>query len=180
MEHSLSRQWVQAFLMSTILMTGLTGCGVGDVAHPQVNNQTDVHRGNGGVTYNTYQKIKPHIFSEHQRIASGVADTAEDLPGVTRATAIIYQNQLIVGIDILDRSNSRMLEQKVYQMVKDKEPQYEVSVSSNMNIHNQIQEVYNNRRGNPNHLTRIPPMADIDLQISRIIRNIHGGPTYSP
>jgi hypothetical protein len=177
MEHSLVRQWVQTCLMSVTLIAGITGCGVGDEARPQQYNQTDAQR--GGILYDTDQTIKPHIFAENQRVAARVADTAEDLPGVSRATAIIYKNHIIIGIDAVNRNNRRSLEQQVFQIVKEKEPKFEVSVTSNMDIHNQIQKIYNNGRGNTNSLSPIPPMADADFQIRRIIQSIHGG-TYSP
>lgn len=138
-------------------------------------NRYDVNNYDGVRPYaaNYNNAARPYALRDNQRIAERVADVAEDVPGVSRATAIVYGNDIVIGIDQRKQKDVRALEQKVRHMVQSKEPGYNVHVTSDDKIHTRIRSVYTNmNNNNTNRITAGHPIRDLGNDVAYIIRDI--------
>lgn len=182
METELLKNITKVLLVPAILFGCLPACGYdnhNDV-RTNINNRThtysydtnhyDISRHYAN-DYNTAARI--NAFGFNQRVAQRVEDLVEDVPGVRKTTAIVYGNDIIVGIDETNQKNIQGLVSKVNRVVTIAEPSYKVHVTADDKIHTKIRSVYMNSTSSH------PVEEDIGAQITDIIHNIDSTLTSS-
>lgn len=128
---------------------------------------------NGVRPYTTDYNNGTRTNAVNQRVAKRVANVVEDVPGVSRATAIVYGNDIVVGIDGNNRKDTRALERKVHRVVTTAEPGYNVHVTSDNNLHTRIRSAYTTmNNNNTNTVTPGRPVRDLGTDVTNIIRDI--------
>jgi YhcN/YlaJ family sporulation lipoprotein len=189
MKNHLLKNATKMLLIPTVILGGLSACGYNndearnnnnmyDGTRPisydrnNVNNYDGVRR--YATDYNDYNNVAtPHRAGFNQRVAERVADVAEDVPGVSRATAIVYGNDIVVGIDGTNNKDVRALEREVQRIVKSREPGCNVHVTADDDIHTRIQSVYTNMNNyNTNQVNPDHPIRDLGTDVTDIIRDI--------
>jgi hypothetical protein len=112
----------------------------------------------------------PYASAQYdQKAAERVAQTAANINGVTRADAIVYDGEAIIGIDGGTPSNKKMLERSVHEAIRRNEPGYRVHVTADKELVKRIRTL-RNQAGNA-HATRTTGQA-IQKIISDIDRTI--------
>jgi spore cortex protein len=83
--------------------------------------------------------------------ADRMAAIAANVPGVTRATAIVHGNDAVIGIDTTNVTKGRpAIERQVYNAVKAAEPRYNVYVTTDSTLHQRIRTLNDQMRtGHP-------------------------------
>ncbi|WP_044748441.1 YhcN/YlaJ family sporulation lipoprotein [Bacillus alveayuensis] len=185
MKNRLLKKASKMLLIPTVIIGGLTACAYNNNAAR--NNMSD---GTRPISYdrdnvNNYDGVRRYATDYNnvttpyngvgfnQRVAERVADVAEDVPGVSQATAIVYGNDIVVGIDATNNKDVRALERKVQRIVKNREPGCNVHVTADDDINTRIQSVYTNMNNyNTNRVTPRHPMRDLGTDVTDIIRDI--------
>ncbi|MFS0723199.1 YhcN/YlaJ family sporulation lipoprotein [Paenibacillus sp. 1P07SE] len=128
------------------------GQDVGRELGMQPNNEG---RGNGEQTAVDMQK------------AEQIAAAAQRVPGVTRATAIVHNNDIIVGLDIEgnDQKRTSHTEQQVKKMIQKQHENYKVHVTTDRNLHGKIQTLQGNAMNGG-------PIEEFTHDVGMIVRDI--------
>lgn len=79
-----------------------------------------------------------------QQVQSRVSEAAEEVAGVERAISIVQGADIVVAVDTDRQENLKALEQQVKQAISKKEQGYNVYVSTNSDINEQIRELFKN------------------------------------
>jgi spore cortex protein len=186
MKKHLLKNASKMLLIPTVIFGGLTACAYNnngarnnmyDGTRPTSYDRNNVNNYDGVRGYTTdYNNVSTPYngVGFNQRVAERVADVAEDVPGVSRATAIVYGNDIVVGIDGTNNNKDvRALEQKVQRIVKSREPGCNVHVTADGDIHKRIQSVYANMNNyDTNRVTPGHPVRDLGTDVTDIIRDI--------
>lgn len=118
--------------------TGTLGAGI-------ANNGT---RNNRMRTYNGTR-----VNGYNRALADRLAVAADRVPGVQRATAIVYGNDVVIGVDtrfgtMNDTNQRRVVEQQVHAAARAIAPHYTIRVTSERNMLTRIRNLDNTFRGN--------------------------------
>jgi spore cortex protein len=184
MKNHLLKNASKMLLIPMVILGGLSACAYNngarnnmyDGTRPISYDRNNVNNYDGVRRYATdYNNIATPYNGAgfNQRVAERVEDVAEDVPGVSRATAIVYGNDIVVGIDGTNNNDVRSLEQKVQRIVESREPGCNVHVTADGDIHKRIQSVYTNMNNyNTNRVTPGHPIRDLSTDVADIIRDI--------
>jgi spore cortex protein len=91
--------------------------------------------------------------------------------GVTKASAVVRGNDIVIGIEGKSGADLKTLEKQVHDIVKSKEAGYNVHVTSDPKMNTRIRTVYTTMT-NPNTLTPGHPVRDFGRDIGDMIRDI--------
>lgn len=117
---------------------------------------------------------RPNSYGANDLHALQIADLAEDTPGVSRSSAIVSRQDIIVAIEIRNPSEASTLEQEVARRIQAREPGYTIHVTSNHQMNARIRSLTENA-ANPysqpdGYHSR---QNDIQTDINQIIRDIN-------
>jgi hypothetical protein len=145
--------------------------------------------GRDGVALNGYRDYDRsntyNVNNPNQQLASKVVTAADNVPGVTRATAVVQGNQIVVGIDTASNrttTDRQTLEKQVANVIQSQMPGYSVYVTSDGPLHSRIQNIYRslstntsnalNNTVNSKGITPGHPVLDLGSDLTSIIRDI--------
>ncbi|GBF77385.1 hypothetical protein PA598K_05933 [Paenibacillus sp. 598K] len=122
-----------------------------------------------GMTQDPTHKIGEMDNHDHinMKKAEHVAASAQKVAGVTKATAVVHDQDIIVGLD-MDGSDQAMLRKKeneVKRKIKQEHEGYNVHVTSDKNLHSKIQTLHGNAMNGH-------PVAEFTHDVGMIIRDI--------
>ena len=161
---------VLAAFFAVLLAGGLTGCsGYNHTAKTQ-NYQTNQYTGE--VKQNSYAQRTNTVREDEQRVAKRVAQQAANVNGVTRATAVVHGEDVLVGVEGATASNMKMMERSVYEALHRSEPGYRIHVTADRTLSNRIRMLSHDINvgvGNK--------MRQAGSDITNLIRDISGSVT---
>jgi YhcN/YlaJ family sporulation lipoprotein len=169
-------------LISALTIGGLSACGynkgtrtnVYDGARPYTTDGTKSYITDGVKPYSTTDGTRPYgttNYNAEKIVADRVVNEAMTVNGVTKASAVVRGNDIAIGIDGKSGTDSKTLENQVYNTVKNKETGYNIYVTSDPTIYTRIRTLYTNMT-NPNTLTPGHPVRDFTRDIGDLIRDI--------
>lgn len=129
------RTAVLAALFVLAVAGGTVGCGKKDENVPKTQS---------------YQNNAPHankVKEDEQRIAKRIAQEAANVDGVTRATAVVHGEDVLVGVEGAKAYNVKMLERSVHEALRRTEPGYRIHVTADRTLSNRIRMVSENING---------------------------------
>jgi YhcN/YlaJ family sporulation lipoprotein len=131
-------------LLITVMTSSVVACNPNTTrtqnyqANEYGSNDTAPRDYNGTRSYGTLN-LKNSTRYRSQAMADGMVAVAKKVPGVTDATAIVHGNEAIIGIDVNNMAKGRAaIEREVQKAVKTAEPAYNVYVTSDGAMHQQI------------------------------------------
>jgi len=120
---------------------------------------------NGWYGNNTLQI---NTFSTNKAIATRVVNLANDVPGVTRAVAVVNGNDIVVGIEGKGHKNLKTLEKEVKGKILRHEKGFKVHVTSDKNLTSRIITIHTNLTTD----TTGHPVRAMGSDIAALIRDI--------
>lgn len=99
------------------------------------------------------------------RSAKQLANRADKVPGVSKATVVIHKNDAIVGLDVDNTGKKAIIEKQVYAALKGQYPEYNIHVTSEGRIHQKIKSLNVS-------MTNGHPLKTLANDVAIIIRNI--------
>ncbi|MEW9668221.1 YhcN/YlaJ family sporulation lipoprotein [Ammoniphilus sp. 3BR4] len=161
------------------LMAGLCACtGNIDGMEPQMHNRLGADIEENGMLSARDQALdlghghvghRPTSYDANDAHALRIADLADDTPGVARSSSIVYGEDIVVGIQVRNFSESTYLEQKVKRLIQEREPGYNIYVTSNNQMNERIRAITENAANSYAQSERHhQPQRDIETEISNI------------
>jgi hypothetical protein len=124
---------------------------------PYATNRATDHGMNG--TGNRMNSVDP------LKAASHLANRAEMVSGVKKASVVVHNNEAIVGVDIDNTGKKAIIEKQVYAALKGQYPAYNIHVTSDQNMHQKIKSMNGN-------LTSGHPIKTMANDVAIMIRDI--------
>ncbi|GAB7386344.1 hypothetical protein BSNK01_01790 [Bacillaceae bacterium] len=100
-------------------------------------------------------------------LAQRMANAADRVKGVKKATVLIRGNDVVIGIDVNNRQNAQAIERQVAQTVNRVQPGFNIHVTSDKRLHQRIQAM---REQNNNDNWRPRAWGDDFADLIRDIR----------
>ncbi|WP_020621155.1 YhcN/YlaJ family sporulation lipoprotein [Paenibacillus daejeonensis] len=99
--------------------------------------------------------------------AEHAAAVARKVPGVTRATAVVHNKDIVVGLDVEgnDQQTVRAKEQEVKRMIQKEHASYKVHVTSDKDLHGRIQTLHGNAMNGG-------PVEEFTHDVGMVVRDI--------
>ncbi|AMA73841.1 MULTISPECIES: YhcN/YlaJ family sporulation lipoprotein [Aneurinibacillus] len=117
--------------------------------------------------YNIYG-ARPHSTVEQdQKAAERMAQLAANVHGVTRATAIVYDRDAVIGVEGATASNMKMLERSVHEALRRAEPGYTIHVTADKTLTQRIRTLSANMGNKGTNA-----MRTFGRDITQLIRDI--------
>lgn len=159
------------------IVSMLSACGMNDNTRQGAGIQTQNSTGQVNripSTYNTntyhYNQYttRSNVYQTragfNQQIAERIAQTADSVPGVEKATAVVYRKDVVVGIQTRMNANDvqqkQVIERQVHSAVRSITPSYNVRVTSDRDMFTRISNmdntVRNGMRNGTNAITSGP------------------------
>lgn len=172
-------------LMVLALGLSMTACGQGYMAKEKairgknrLESKMMTYRDN--VTDNRMNKFDKRMdtmdyrgnLANPSRSAKQLANRADKVPGVNKATVVIHKNDAIVGLDVDNTGKKAIIEKQVYAALKGQYPEYNIHVTSEEKIHQKIRSLNVS-------MTNGHPLKTLANDVAVIIRNI-GGTVTAP
>lgn len=161
-----------AVLLVLSLAGGLTGCGREDNHTTKTQNYRTNQYNTDGIKPNTYGQQTNTVREDEQRVAKRIAQQAANVNGVTRATAVVHGEDVLVGVEGATASNIKMLERSVYEALHRTEPGYRIHVTADRTLSNRIRMLSQDINGNVGN-----KMRQAGSDIANLIRDIGGSVT---
>ncbi|HTG68287.1 MAG TPA: YhcN/YlaJ family sporulation lipoprotein [Candidatus Udaeobacter sp.] len=165
-------------LMVLALGLSMTACGQGYTSKDnavrvknRIQSKSMPYRNN--VTDNRVNKFDNRMdtlnyrgnLANPSRIAKQLANRADKVPGVSKATVVIHKNDAIVGIDVDNTGKKAIIEKQVYAALMGQYPEYNIHVTSDGHIHQKIRSLNVS-------MTNGHPLKTLANDVAIIIRNI--------
>ncbi|OBZ09281.1 YhcN/YlaJ family sporulation lipoprotein [Bacillus sp. FJAT-26390] len=99
------------------------------------------------------------------KAASHLANRAEMVTGVKKATVVVHNHDAIVGLDIDNPGKKAIIEKQVHAALKGQYPAYNIHVTSDQNMHQKIKSMSGN-------LTSGHPIKTLANDVAIMIRDI--------
>ncbi|MBP1932969.1 YhcN/YlaJ family sporulation lipoprotein [Ammoniphilus resinae] len=128
---------------------------------------------NYGFGANTYgwhgnNTMRNNTFSTNKLVATRVVNLANDVPGVTRAVAVVQGNDIVVGIEGKGHKNLKTLEKDVKGKILRHEKGFKVHVTSDKNLTSRINTIHRNlTTNNTGH-----PIRAMGEDVASLIRDM--------
>ncbi|WP_044478109.1 YhcN/YlaJ family sporulation lipoprotein [Paenibacillus antibioticophila] len=95
---------------------------------------------------------KPKAKSEQKHkvidpVAKKITDEVTKVKGVSKATVLVHNKDVVVGIDVKDGEHKARIEDEIRYRVENSEPGYAVHVTSDKKIHERIKKLNTNMTG---------------------------------
>lgn len=168
------RTAVLAALLMLAVAGGTVGCGKKDENVPKTQSyRSNEYHMNGAYSYGTQNNV-PHankVKEDEQRIAKRIAQEAANVDGVTRATAVVHGEDVLVGVEGAKAYNTKMLERSVHEALHRTEPGYRIHVTADRTLSNRIRMVSENINGSVGNTMRTAG-SEITTLIQDISRSI--------
>jgi len=131
---------------------------------------TNNNYGFGANTYGWHgnNTLQNNTFSTNKAIATRVVNLANDVPGVTRAVAVVHGNDIVVGIEGKGHKNLKTLEKDVKGKILRHEKGFKVHVTSDKNLTSRINTIHSNLTTN----TTGHPVRAMGSDIASLIRDM--------
>ncbi|WCN37068.1 YhcN/YlaJ family sporulation lipoprotein [Aneurinibacillus uraniidurans] len=144
------RTAVLAALLILAVAGGAVGCSKKDENTPKTQSyRSNEYHMNGARSYGV-QNNAAHsnkVREDEQRIAKRIAQQAANVNGVTRATAVVHGEDVLVGVEGAKAYNTKMLERSVHEALRRTEPGYRIHVTADRTLSNRIRMVSENING---------------------------------
>lgn len=102
--------------------------------------------------------------------AKQLANRADQVTGVNKATVVLHKKEALVGLDVSDMGKRAIIEKQVYAALKGQYPVYNIHVTAERGIHDKIGKL-------DNGLTNGHPIKTFAHDVADIIRDIGDGVT---
>jgi hypothetical protein len=113
-----------------------------------------------------YGGVRPYTAAQRdQQAAQRMSQLAANVNGVTRATAIVYGNNAIIGIEGATASNMKMLERSVHEALRRAEPGYSIHVTADKTLTQRVRTLSDRMNGTS-------PLRAVGQDIAALIRDI--------
>ncbi|BAU29334.1 YhcN/YlaJ family sporulation lipoprotein [Aneurinibacillus soli] len=159
------RTAVLSALLILSLAGGVVGCGKqdGNTQKTQSYRSNEYHM-NGSQNYAPRSNA---IREDEQRIAKRIAQQAANVDGVTRATAVVHGEDVLVGVEGAKASNVKMLERSVHEALRRTEPGYRIHVTADHTLSTRIRMISQDINGSVGN-----KMRTAGSDIASLIRDI--------
>lgn len=120
-----------------------------------------------GMNQSTTPGPSTQLYGREKAVADRMVREAMKIPAVAYATAVVNGQDAVIGIDINtdNKRNAVAIEHKVAAAVKKAEPRYNVHVTANRLIHEQIRTLHTQMQGEH-------PVRTLTNDVKVIIRDI--------
>ncbi|QMV42957.1 YhcN/YlaJ family sporulation lipoprotein [Cohnella cholangitidis] len=78
----------------------------------------------------------------NKRVSEKIAKDVSSVKGISKATVVVHNRDVIIGLDVKGGENAAAVEQKVVQAAHKSEPGYTVHVTAERGLHTRIQNLH--------------------------------------